>query len=217
MNRPVVRQIDRSYIYGTKLKVNDINRDFFTGLRIYVPHKELFIKFYCRCIYYRPHFQEFYLDPGMHYFCLCHGHNEADDLYCELRSENQIINLQCTRKPAEKYFIIYERGCSDKNDEISPPSLLHLGKSSLYQHGWEQIANENTYVPKSIAYTIPREKNCIILNCPAEVRGGECTETCPDIGRICYNQQMREDRHALRDNFTRLWDSLTDDVKKLRF
>ena len=202
---------DAFVYYEIAVKQPDVN--FFTGLRIYVPENELFIKFYCTCDPQNRHSVGFYLDDGMHYFCLCHGHNETNDLFFQLRSQHKITNLTCTREPPEKYYIITLK---DK-DGFSPPSLLHLGKSAIFQFNLEKECNNPKIFPTGLLNTPIRTKNCIIMRCPSEFPLSDCSESCPFQNRKCNTRLYKEDPYIQEREWSEYWNNKNSQIKNLIF
>ncbi len=63
----------------------------YTGVRIFVPSTPMLISFFCLCNSGPKGACHYYLKEGMHYFCLCHGHKTAYNIWCRLSREKQKI------------------------------------------------------------------------------------------------------------------------------
>jgi hypothetical protein len=179
--------------YITALPYKDNDATIYTGIRIFVPKIPMLISFFCLCDSNPKAICHYYLNEGMHYFCLCHGHTTVHNIWCQLSKGKQIKNLACTR-PGEGYFIINEKG-TGKLHECSPPSLESLSKSAIFQYNLESLTQNNANFPTNLFNTKVRTKNCIATECHI-TKGRDCTDTCPDKKEICtiLKQKLYPDR-----------------------
>jgi hypothetical protein len=179
----------------------------YTGVRIFVPSTPMLISFFCLCNSGPKAACNYYLKEGMHYFCLCHGHKTAYNIWCRLSREKQIKNLTCTRQ-GERYFIINEQG-TGRPYECSPPSLKALSKSAIFQYNLESLTQNSEEFPVDLFDTKVRTKNCIATECHM-TRGVDCTDTCPDKNEVCTLLKWKiYPNHAYET-----WQKLPETLKK---
>jgi hypothetical protein len=192
--------------YNTILPFTAGDYNKYKGIWIYVPTSTLIMDFFCLCDEVRKT-NGFTFREGLHYFCLCHGHNSVYSLHCRLPSDKQIINLSSSRKD-DRYFIIYDKNAKDSPNS-NVPSLASLSKSATFQHKLENLTTKNGEFPKDLYDIKIRTKNCIITNCYMDLEK-DCTKDCPDKTNICNN---RSDRLTPYYRYS-LWSKYPDDFKE---
>ena len=196
--------------YSTILPFTAGDYSLYEGIRIYVPTTPLIMDFFCICDEIRKT-SSFYCNTGMHYFCLCHGHNGVYSLHCRLPSNKQILNLDCSR-PRERYFIIYDKKTKE-HPECNIPSLISLSKSATFQYKLEDFTKNNEEFPKNLFDMKIRTKNCIVTDCYMDLGMDcierDCTDYCPDKTNICNRRQER-----ISPNYTNeFWKKQTEKLK----